>query len=181
MSAALEVKTEVIYREIKAHGIAVLRYRIAYPVLAECDAINDFYRRMAQTLRDYSEKAASVRAEAFVASSRTERAGFREIMLRSVPDVVWADDRYVSVILDFIATDRETVHRMVRTAHTFERASGRICMPSEFLGKRKTPPSEDFYLTKKGLVFVVNLNQAELPASKKIRPEQYVQEVPIEI
>ena len=36
MKAALEVKTEVLYREIRAHGVAVLRYRLAYPVITEC-------------------------------------------------------------------------------------------------------------------------------------------------
>lgn len=181
MSAALEVKTEVIYREIRAHGTAVLRYRIAYPVLAECGAINEFYGKMAQTLQAYAEKTADMRAEAFAASSRTQRAAFREIMLRSVPNVAWADERYISICLDFIAADKESIRRMVRTAHTFERASGRICMPSEFLGKRRAPPSEDFYLTRKGPVFVINLGGGELPSGKKTRPEQFVREILIEI
>ena len=125
MGAALEVKTEVIYREIRAHGTAVLRYRIAYPVLAECGAINEFYGKMAQTLQAYAEKTADMRAEAFAASSRTQRAAFREIMLRSVPNVAWADERYISICLDFIAADKESIRRMVRTAHTFERGVGK--------------------------------------------------------
>ncbi|PWM00056.1 MAG: hypothetical protein DBY04_00805 [Clostridiales bacterium] len=181
MKAALEVKTEVLYREIRAHGVAVLRYRLAYPVIAECDAISDFYRQTAYALRDYSERTAVARAEKFMSSSRTERAGFREMMIRSVPNVVWADNRHVSVLLDFIAADREAIHRMVRTAHTFERDSGRICMPSEFLGRRHTTLSEDFYLSPKGLVFVVNSNGEELSSGKKTRLEQYVREILIEI
>ena len=103
------------------------------------------------------------------------------MMIRSVPNVVWADNRHVSVLLDFIAADREAIHRMVRTAHTFERDSGRICMPSEFLGRRHTTLSEDFYLSPKGLVFVVNSNGEELSSGKKTRLEQYVREILIEI
>lgn len=174
---AFEIKTEALCREIKAHGVTVLRYRIAYPILAGCEAINDFYRQTAHCLQEYAEKTANIRSEKLAACSRLERAGFREIMLRSVPKVVWADDMYVSILLDFIAADKEKIHRMVRTAHTFDLSSGRVCMPSEFLGRRKNFPSDDFYLTEKGLVFVVNLTAPDLSMKGRIREDDFIKEV----
>ena len=53
---AFEIRTEALCREIKAHGVTVLRYRIAYPILAGCEAINDFYRQTAHCLQEYAEK-----------------------------------------------------------------------------------------------------------------------------
>ena len=44
-NAKLEFQTEVMSRELRAHGVSVLRYRIAFPVLAGCDAVNEFAGR----------------------------------------------------------------------------------------------------------------------------------------
>ena len=143
-NAKLEFQTEVMSRELRAHGVSVLRYRIAFPVLAGCDAVNEFCRQVAEQLR--SDKLAS--------GSRAERVGFREIQMKCTAEVVWSDESYVSILFDFLAADKDSIHRMVRLARTFELASGRICMPSEFIGKRKKAPSEEFYLTADGPVFL---------------------------
>jgi len=173
----LEIQTETMSREIKAHGVAVLRYRIAFPIFADYGAVSEFYRKIAENLRDYAEKTAQMRAEKLASASRTERVGFREILIRSVPEVIWIDDLYVSVLFDFIAADKERVRRMVRLAHTFELASGRICMPSEFIGKRKKAPSENFYLTEDGPVFIENLFGNDMPETKRFQLRDYIKEI----
>ena len=176
-STKLEIRTEAINREIKAHGVAVLRYRIAFPVLAGCDAVNGFCRQVAEQLRDYAEKTAQMRSDKLASCSRAERVGFREIQIQGTAEVVWSDESYVSILFDFLAADKDSVHRMVRLARTFELASGRVCMPSEFIGKRKKAPSEEFYLTADGTVFVKNLFGNDMLPAKGFRPQDYIKEV----
>lgn len=175
----LEIQTEIMSREIKAHGVSVLRYRIAFPVLAGYNAVNEFCRQVAEYQRDYAEKTAQLRSDKLASCSRAERVGFREIQMKSTAEVVWSDESYVSILFDFIAADKDSVHRMVRLARTFELVSGRICMPSEFIGKRKKVPSEEFYLTANGPVFVENLFGTDMLPTKGFRPQDCIREVKI--
>lgn len=176
-NAKLEIQTEVMSREFRAHGVSVLRYRIAFPVLAGCDAVNEFCRQVAAQLRDYAEKTAQLRSDKLASCSRAERVGFREIQMKCTAEVVWSDESYVSILFDFLAADKDSVHRMVRLARTFELASGRICMPSEFIGKRKKAPSEEFYLTADGPVFLENLFGSDLLPAKGFRVQDCIKEV----
>ena len=173
----LEIRTETMSREIRAHGVAVLRYRIAFPILSGYDAVNEFYRQTAEAVRDYAERTAQARMDKLAACSRAERAGFREIFIKSSADVVYSDASYVSVLLDFIVSDKERIRRLVRLAHTFELSTGRICMPSEFIGKRKKAPSEGFYLTEDGPVFVENLFGPDMPQTRRFHVADYIREV----
>lgn len=166
-------------REIKAHGVPVLRYRIAFPVLVGYDAVNEFCRQMATCLRDYAEKTAQMRSDKLAFCSRAERVGFREIQIKSTAEVVWSDESYVSVLFDFVAADKDKIHRMVRLARTFELVSGRICMPSEFIGRRKKAPSEEFYLTAGGPVFLENRFGTDMLPTKGFRSQDYIKEIKI--
>lgn len=181
----LKIETAVFAREIVYRGMRVMRYHIAYPAVSGCDVIRMFYEELASSLRAYAEKAAEQRILKFDTLPRSERAHFHEMMIRCTFAVLYEDARYISIRTDFVAADKNIIHRALRLVHTFELASGRMTEPWEFVPgkKRKEIPSEDFYLTENGPVFVINLfgeGDAAKPApGKKVRAEDYFREVRI--
>lgn len=182
---SLKIETAAFTREIVYRGMHVMRYHIAYPVVSGCDALCAFYEELASTLRAYAEKTAEARILKFDTLPRGERAHFHELMLRCTFAVLYEDARYISIRTDFVAADKNIIHRALRLAHTFELASGRMTEPAEFVPgkKRKKIPSEDFYLTENGPVFVLNLfgdgGAVGTAPGKKTRAEDYYKEVRI--
>lgn len=171
---------EIINREIKSHGITVLRYRIMRLRAPENPSIDEFLCKFCDTLIEYAEKTGEELAQTLGSADRAGRAAFRELMIRVLMRETYRDEVYKSVVCDFIAEDKEKIRRSLRLGFTFERDSGRLCTLSRFLRpkERRRYKNAEFYLSGNHVILVENcFGREEIPkSSRKMRAEDFIKE-----
>lgn len=101
----VEYSFEKIRKTVAENGRQLLEINIKYPIFTDsgCDeAINDFYRSLAEKYGEYAENVRAKKAAATL-KNEPERRAFGEILIPKV--ILTKDGKYISVILDVTSYD----------------------------------------------------------------------------
>ena len=156
MDALENVRMERHCRDFRYRGRLLVRMVLYQPIWEEKTSIHAFYQQMCENLWHYAEEKAENMEKMMREGTREQRMALRELFLKYQARVMYADDRYVSILWEISRNVRGERPACSYMAQTFSLEREILLPVTAFVSekKKKISPDAPYYLSEKGVVFL---------------------------